>query len=155
LIKRIVVSQSEVVVELKLGALASEASGAARTAAHRLTTPIKFHRQNGSAIVLAGAPDRGRSADPALVKALARGFSWFEELIAGRVDTVRTIAKRERVTDRYVSQLIELAFVDPRIVQEALAGRRKLAISTTRLVFRTDLPMMWSYQEDVIFASPR
>ena len=43
-------------------------------------------------------------------------------MMAGRVDTVRAIAKRERVTDRYVSQLIELAFVDPRIVQEALAG---------------------------------
>jgi hypothetical protein len=61
---------------------------------------------------------------------------------------MRTIAKRERVTDRYVSQLVELAFIDPRIVQETVAGRRKLAISTTRLVFRMDLPPRWSYQSD-------
>ena len=88
------------------------------------------------------------------MKALARGFAWFEQLATGRVDTVRTIAKRERVTDRYVSQLVELAFIDPRIVQRALAGGGQTAMSTTRLVFRTDLPMMWSYQKHVICASP-
>ena len=76
-------------------------------------------------------------------------------MATGGDDTVTAIAKRERVTDRYVSQLIELALVDPRIVQRALAGVGHGAITTMRLVFRTDLPMMWSYQEDVIFASPR
>ena len=86
--------------------------------------PIDLSPQNGGAIVLASASDRSAKADPALVKALARGFAWFEELATGRVDTVTAIAKRERVTDRYVSQLIELAFIDPRIVQRALAGRR-------------------------------
>ena len=50
-IKRVVVSEFEVVIELELGVLASEASGAARTATHRLTMPID-RPQNGSPIVL-------------------------------------------------------------------------------------------------------
>jgi hypothetical protein len=99
---------------------------------------------------LANAPDRIAAVDPALVKALARGFAWFEELTTGRTDTVTAIAKRERVTDRYVSQLVELAFVDPGVVQQALAGNAESMISTTRLVFRTDLPLIWSKQKDSI-----
>jgi site-specific DNA recombinase len=155
LIKRVVVSDSELVVELKLGCLIYDASGPARTAIHRLTTSIELIRQNGSAITLASASDSGAAADPALVKALARGFAWFEELATGRVSTVTAIAKRERVTDRYVSQLVELAFVDPRVVQRALAGTGRSTISATKLVFRTDLPQSWLQQEPVIFARPR
>ena len=155
LIKRVLLSDSRLAIELTLGAVMSDDARAPLTVIHRLTMPIDLSQQNGGAIVLASPPDRSAAADPALVKALGRGFAWFEELATGRVDTVTAIAKRERVTDRYVSQLIELAFTDPRIVQRALAGVGQTGISTTRLVFRTDLPMMWSYQEDVIFASPR
>jgi DNA invertase Pin-like site-specific DNA recombinase len=153
LIKRAVVSDSRVVVELKLGAMIPETSGSVRMATHRLTIPIELIRQNGGAIVLASASDREAGADPALVKALARGFTWFEELATGRADTVMAIAKRERVTDRYVSQLVELAFVDPSIVQRTLAGTGKTAVSATRLVFRTDLPLTW--QEQKVMVLPR
>jgi hypothetical protein len=90
--------------------------------------------------------DRAARADPALVKALARGFAWFEEMATGGADTVTAIASRERVTDRYVSQLIELAFMEPRIVERVVAGIARSSISTTRLVFRTDLPLTWSAQ---------
>jgi hypothetical protein len=155
LIKRVVVSDSELIVELKLAALIPEASGPTGTVTHRLNLPVELVRQNGSAIVLATSSDRGAGADPALVKALARGFAWFEELATGRVDTVTAIAKRERVTDRYVSQLVELAFIDPRLVHRVLAGTGQTAISTTRLIFRIDLPQSWLQQEPVIFARPR
>ena len=150
-IRRVVVSDSDLVVELDLGALITKDSEPARTATYRLAIPVDLIRQGaGSAIALASASDQGAMADPALVKALARGFAWFEELATGRADTVTAIAKRERVTDRYVSQLIELAFINPRIVERALAGRTRSMISTTRLVFGTDLPLMWSGQASVI-----
>jgi DNA invertase Pin-like site-specific DNA recombinase len=151
-ISRVVVSDSELVVELDLGVLISKDSETTRTATCRLTMPFELTRQGaGSAIALANPSDQGATADPALVKALARGFAWLEELATGRTDTVTAIAKRERVTDRYVSQLIELAFIDPRIVERALAGSTRSMISTTRLVFRTDLPPVWSEQTNVIF----
>jgi DNA invertase Pin-like site-specific DNA recombinase len=155
LIKFVAVDDAELVVELKLGALILGASGSIRAAIHRLTVPIDFARQDGNAIVLGGAADRAAAADPSLVKALARGFAWFEELTTGHVETVRAIAKRERVTDRYVSQLMELAFIDPRIVQRALAGVGRMATSTARLVFGIDLPLMWSEQGNIVSASSR
>jgi len=146
LIKRATVSDSELIVELTLGALLPDTSNPARTAVHQLTAPIQLSQQNGAA----SASDRGTKIDPALVKALARGFAWFEELATGRAETITVIAKRERVTDRYVSQLVELAFVDPRIVQETIAGRRTSGISAARLVFRTDLPTSWPDQRSAL-----
>ena len=151
LIKRVVVSDSELILELRLGSLLSETS-ATRTTIYRVTIPIELIRKIDGAIVLASSSDRTTAADPALVKALARGAAWFEELATGRADTVTAIAKRERVTDRYVSQLVELAFIDPRIVQRVLAGTARSAISATRLVFRTRLPLTWAAQKDLVFA---
>jgi DNA invertase Pin-like site-specific DNA recombinase len=152
LIKRVIVSTSELVLELRLGSLLSEASKASQMAIHRLTIAIELIRKIDGAIVLASSFDRAAAADPALIKALARGFVWFEELATGRSDTVRAIAKRERVTDRYVSQLVELAFIDPRIVQQVVAGTARSMISATRLVFRTALPLSWAAQKDLVFA---
>ena len=62
----------------------SEDAGAASTATHRLTIPIDLIQPEGGAIVLASESDRSAKADPALVKALARGFAWFEEMATGR-----------------------------------------------------------------------
>jgi hypothetical protein len=105
---------------------------------------------NGSAIVIAGLSDRSVKADPALVKALARGFAWFEEMATGGADTITAIAKRERVTDRYVSRLVELAFIDPCIIQRVLAGTTRSQISRTKLVCRTDLPPRWLDQRSYL-----
>lgn len=56
----------------------------------------------------------------AALRSLARGHCWFEDLVAGKVSSVATIARRENVTDRYVSRLIETflerAFVADNIV---------------------------------------
>ena len=138
LIKRVVVSDSRLAIELKLGAMISDDVGAPLTLTHRLTIPIDLIQQDGGAIVLGNASDRSAKADPALVKALARGFAWFEEMATGGADSVTAIAKRERVTDRYVSRLVELAFIDPGIIQRVLAGTSRSTISTTRLVFGTE-----------------
>ena len=131
LIKQIVVSDSQVAIEVKLKALMSDDARVLLTATHRLTIPIDLGQQDGGNRDRS-ASDRSAKADPALVKALARGFAWFEEMATGSADTVTAIANRERVTDRYVSRLVELAFIDPRIIQRALAGTARPTISTTR-----------------------
>ena len=90
--------------------------------------------------------------DPTLIKALARGLAWFEELATGQAETVTTIAKRERVTDRYVSQMIELSFLSPRILEKALNGSRDLRVTTKNLVFDVEISPLWSEQERDFFA---
>ena len=78
--------------------------------------------------------------------------TWFEELATGRAETVTAIAKREGVTDRYVSQLIDLAFLSPDIVEASLSGDRAIGLSTKRLVLETELDPMWEAQEAQVYA---
>lgn len=64
----------------------------------------------------------------------------------GRVETVTAIAKREGVTDRYVSQLIDLAFLGPKIVEQILSGEQHNGVSTRKLTFDIELDPRWSVQ---------
>jgi site-specific DNA recombinase len=48
-----------------------------------------------------------------LIKAIARGRAWFEELVAGRARSLRELAERDGITRRYVRRLIDLAFLSP------------------------------------------
>ena len=75
----------------------------ARDSSYQLTAAVAFQRQSGeTAIIVAGASNGGADTDPSLIKSIARGFAWFEELATGRAETATAIAKREGVSDRYV-----------------------------------------------------
>ena len=50
-----------------------------------------------------------------LVKALARSITWYDGLVSGRAASFREIALREGVAERYIAQLLPLAFLDPKL----------------------------------------
>src|SRR5207237_376619 len=70
--------------------------------------------------------DRSR-CDPTLIKAIARGRAWFEEVAAGRARSLRELAERDGITRRYVRRLVNLAFLSPE-----LAKASRLVASTAR-----------------------
>jgi hypothetical protein len=63
-------------------------------------------------------PVRG---DPALIKALARGFRWRRMLEEGRYASIRELAIAEKVDRAYVGRLLQLTLMPPQEV-EALVG---------------------------------
>ena len=69
---------------------------------------------NGAGVV----PVRG---DPALIKALARGFRWRRMLEEGRYASIRELAIAEKVDRAYVGRLLQLTLMPPQEV-EALVG---------------------------------
>src|SRR5437868_7011254 len=81
-----------------------------------LTAPVAFRRRGGEMrLVLPGVAiqnDRAR-CDPTLIKAIARGRAWIEELAAGRARSLRELAERDGITRRYVRRLVDLAFLSP------------------------------------------
>lgn len=75
-----------------------------------------------------------RAPEPALLKAVARGFVWFEELANGHVNSIVELARREGVTDRYVSQLIGLAFLMPSTLESIIDGSQPPHLTLDDLV---------------------
>ena len=87
-----------------------------------------------------------RKIDPTLLKAVARGHKWFNELVSGRAAFTREIAARERVNERFVRRLIPLAFLSPAIVQAIAEGRHPPDLTGEALSRGIDVPIEWAKQ---------
>jgi len=89
-------------------------------------------------------------ADPALMKAIARGRQWADDLLGGRVESVAVLAKREGILPNYVRRLTRLAFLAPRIVEAIATGRQPPELTAKALTERIELPLLWGEQERAI-----
>ena len=87
--------------------------------------------------------------DPALIKAIARGHAWFEELATGRARSLQVLAKREGISRRYIRRLVGLAFLSPELVEAILQGRQPVELTVTRLTER-ELPLDWTEQHKLL-----
>jgi site-specific DNA recombinase len=97
-------------------------------------------------LVIAGGFENGRKTDPALFKAIARAHRWFQEIPQGSDISFAEIARRERVTSRYVRRLLPLAFLDPGIVEAIAEGREPCNLTTETLTRYTDISLDWQVQ---------
>ena len=101
-------------------------------------------------LVIQGSHAPVSLADLALIKAIARGRQWSDDLLAGRVESVAAIAKREGVLPNYVRRLTRLAFLAPRIVEAIAAGHQPPELTAKALTERIELPLLWSEQERAV-----
>jgi site-specific DNA recombinase len=68
-----------------------------------------------------------------LVKAIARGRRWLDEIITGSITDAEQLAKRKRCTVRQVNLTLPLAFLAPPLVKAAIEGRLPRGINVERL----------------------
>ena len=157
LVEKIIVDEKTIIIKLRRGLLlgedvASSASEAASDSAVELTATVAFTRRGAETkLVLPGlAPQKHSSrCDPALIKAIARGRAWFEELVSGRARSLQELAKRDGISRRYIRRLIGLAFLSPQLIEAILQGRQPVALTATRLT-ELDLPLDWTEQHKLL-----
>jgi site-specific DNA recombinase len=90
----------------------------------------------------------GRGSDgllphASLIKAVARAHVWLDELASGRARTVREIAMKERVDERFVAKHLPWAFVSPPVVEAVLRGDQFGSLSANRLATPGDSLTRW------------
>jgi hypothetical protein len=155
LVTRIRLTASGLDIELRASAVLDTPEDHFAGSAHILVhVPTAFERRTGAMSIVVPGRAVGASADPSLMKAIARGHVWFEQLASGEAATIAEIARREKVTDRYVSALLKLAFLSPEIVQAALEGRAP-GLSAKRLTLDCNLPLLWTEQGRALGAASR
>lgn len=74
--------------------------------------PLKIHRDGSDTQLILlerNAPDQ--LIDRTFIKAIARGFTWYERLTLGKVKSIAEIAADENVTEAYVRTLVEGALI--------------------------------------------
>jgi hypothetical protein len=117
-----------------------------------LTTTVDYrHRGVGTKLLLPGLGQQSPElrCDPALIKAIARGRAWFEELATGRARSLQDLANRDGITRRYIRRLVDVAFLSPELVEAILQGRQPVKLTATRLT-ELDLPLDWAEQHKLL-----
>ncbi|HTP78543.1 MAG TPA: recombinase family protein [Rhizomicrobium sp.] len=152
LIDRVVLEKARLVVTLNV-------SGSASSGASTLEIPWERKRGRPKREVLLPKTDLHADGRPirsetraTLVRALAKGRLWLDELVTGKVTNVEAIALREDRSRRSVHMIMSLAFVAPDIVEAAVSGQLPRGIGITRLV---DLPSSWVKQRARLGLTPR
>src|SRR5712664_3209149 len=157
LIEKVVIEENTIAIRVRCGPLlggpvSSSSAENPSVSSIELTAPVAFRRRGAEMrLVLPGVAlsnDRSR-CDPTLIKAIARGRAWFEELAAGRARSLRELAERDGITRRYVRRLVDLAFLSPELVEVILHGRQPVELTATRLT-ELDLPLDWTEQRSLL-----
>jgi DNA invertase Pin-like site-specific DNA recombinase len=157
LVEKVIVHEQSIVIKIRPGALLgrdvpSLASKDPSSSAVELTAAVAFKRRGvETKLMLPGLDQPNHSArrDPALIKAIARGRAWFDELATGRAPSLQALAERDGITRRYIRRLVGLAFLSPELVEAILQGRQPVDLTATRLT-ELDLPLDWTEQRRLL-----
>ena len=79
----------------------------------------------------------------ALIKSIARGRDWLDEIVSGMALGVEQIAAHHKCSVRHVNMTISMAFIAPALVKAAVEGRLPRGIGVASL---RDAPAEWSLQ---------
>ncbi len=118
----------------------------------RVFVPLTIRRRNGRPRVLPpeGVADRQvRAQDPHILKAFGRAWAWRRTLESGEATTVHDIAKAEKVTDRFVSRTMRMAYLSPYVLERLLIGQEPPTVTVNDLIGVTYLP--WEKQPSKVF----
>jgi site-specific DNA recombinase len=155
--ERITIAPSTMQIALKRTALGAQLLGATNRPDTKeagdgggdlkIDCPVRFTRRGVEmGLVLNGT---GNSApDAALIKAVARGHVWFEELVTGHYTSVRELCRSEKVDESTVAKLLRLAFLSPTIVKQILEGNQPPETTRDKLIAWGSWPMRWEEQDE-------
>ena len=118
----------------------------------RVVIPLTIRKRNGRPKIL--PPDdmghrNGRSQDPHVLRAIARAWSWRRQLETGTASTIQDIAAAEKVSDRFVSRMMRLAYLSPEVLEHLVIRRMPPSLSLNDLVAVADRP--WTEQMAAVF----
>lgn len=118
----------------------------------RVVIPLTFRKKNGRPKILPPAdhgPVEKRAQDAHVLRAIARAWNWRRQLESGAASTIQDIAAAEKVSDRFVSRMMRLAYLSPEVLEHLVIRRVPPALSLNNLVTVADRP--WAEQMDMVF----
>lgn len=156
IIAKITVGPRAIDIELRTEQLAKSlrlSLPADASATITLTSQVRLTR-TGRAVRLIHTNGRAATAgtpDPALVNLLMIARRWWARLATGETD-IATLARSEGVNDSWVTRVVRLNFLAPKIINAILEGAQPAALNPSALV-STELSLDWNLQRDAMIAA--
>ena len=153
LLLRVTVGEEQVEIRLSREALReavgiTEATDGNDNEAFSITVSVRLRPRGVELkfVILDPAFKQAPKMDPTLIRGIVRANAWFDGLITGKFKTLRDIANREKLPERYVRRIFELAFLSPDITEAVLDGRQPEDMMLEELVAGCGLPLAWPDQ---------
>ena len=149
LVTRVDISREgmQLLLELPIATSQSEEKSSQDHISFSRVFPMEMKRRGIEMRMVLEGDCRNSRFDRPLIKAVARARRWSNQVLSGRVPSIRAIARQEKIAPRYVRDVLPLAFLSPRIVEAILEGRQPPDLTLIGLTRRIDLPLLWSVQE--------
>ncbi|HEX4634757.1 MAG TPA: hypothetical protein VH189_01155, partial [Rhizomicrobium sp.] len=77
----------------------------------------------------------------ALLAAIAKARVWVDDLVSGRIESIKVIAQREEKVERHIRLLLPLAFASPALVQHIADCSAPANTTVTGLA--KEIPLFW------------
>lgn len=121
----------------------------------RIVIPLTIKRRNGRPRIL--PPDdidaaESQTQDPRTLRAIARAWNWRRKLERGEATTLQDIAAAEKISGRFVSRMLRLAYLSPIVLEKLLIHRLPCALSINDLAAAA-ADLAWAEQEKNVFES--
>ena len=151
LIECIAILEEEVIVTIALGQFRERLGMTAGSGVTEIRIPAKLRRLGmASRLVVGGEHASAAKPDDKMVRLIVKANDWLDRLTSGRAKSIGDIAEAEAVTPSYVSRIIQLALLSPRIADAILDGRQPVELTADRLIRQVPLPMAWDEQERLL-----
>lgn len=118
----------------------------------RVVIPLTIRKRNGRPRILPPediAMRDDRAQDPHVLRAIARAWKWRRQVESGAVSVIQEIATAEKVSDRFVSRMMRLAYLSPDVLQALVVRRVPPALSLADLIVIAGRP--WVEQVGTVF----
>jgi hypothetical protein len=120
----------------------------------RVVIPLTIRKRNGRPKILPPdhhVPAEARTQNAHVLRAIARAWNWRRRIERGEASTIADIATADKVTDRYVSRMVRLAYLAPDVLEKLVIHRIPPALSLNELVAVAVLP--WEEQMETVFGT--
>jgi hypothetical protein len=117
-----------------------------------LSVPAQLRPRGSELKFVIADPDMRRTPimDAALITAIVRAHCWLDDLMNGKAQSLREIAAREDLHERYVRRILEFAFLAPDITEIILDGRQPADLMLQEIVPDGALPLDWACQRKLL-----
>ena len=130
-----------------------------RTSASETThIPMTFRSRGGKTVIVLPDGSRGlfrqeATIDNTMVKVIARGFRWQRLLVNETYGTIEDLAAAEKINPSYVSRVLRLALLSPKVVHAILDGKQPAWLTMKELLRPSTAE--WPEQEQIFLGTTK
>ncbi len=130
-----------------------------RTSASETThIAMTFRSRGGKTVIVLPDGSRGvvrqeATIDNTMVKVIARAFRWQRLLVNETYGTIEDLAAAENINPSYVSRVLRLALLSPKVVHAILDGKQPAWLTMKELLKPS--PAEWPEQERIFLSTTK